>query len=47
MNASADWSRLPMAAADIGMFDDRKIVDVRLSTGKSGQERRARHREVS
>ena len=30
MNASADWSRLTMAAADIGMFDDRKIVDVRI-----------------
>ena len=37
MNASADWSRLPMAAADIGMFDDRKIVDVRLSTGNPGK----------
>ena len=37
MNASADWSRLTMAAADIGMFDDRKIVDVRLSTGNPGK----------
>ena len=37
MNASADWSRLPMAAADIGMFDARKIVDVRLSTGNPGK----------
>ena len=37
MNASADWSRLAMAAADIGMFDDRKIVDVRLPTGNPGK----------
>ena len=38
MNASADWSRLPMAAAD------RRRASLH---GESGQERRARHREVS
>ena len=37
LTATGDWSRLSMAAADIGMFDDRKIVDVRMANGKAGK----------
>ena len=37
LTASGDWSRLTMAAADMGMFDDRKIVEVRIPTGKVGK----------
>ncbi len=36
MSGNADWSRLTMAAADIGMFDDRKLVEVRLPGSKPG-----------
>lgn len=36
MSGNSDWSRLTMAAADIGMFDDQKIVEVRLPGGKPG-----------
>lgn len=36
MSGNSDWSRLTMAAADIGMFDDRKIVEVRLPGAKPG-----------
>ena len=36
MSGNSDWSRLTMAAADIGMFDDQKIVEVRLPGAKPG-----------
>ena len=36
MSGQSDWSRLAMAAADIGMFDDRKLIEVRLPGGKPG-----------
>lgn len=36
MSANADWSQLFDAAASIGMFDDRKFLEVRLPTGKPG-----------
>lgn len=37
LSANSDWSQLPDAAASIGMFDDRKILEVRLPTGRPGQ----------
>lgn len=36
MGARADWSALTMAAADIGIFDDKKILEVRVQNGKPG-----------
>jgi DNA polymerase III subunit delta len=36
MSGQSDWSRLAMAAADIGMFDDKKLIEVRLPGGKPG-----------
>ena len=36
LSASADWSQLPDAAASIGMFDDKKFLEVRLPSGRPG-----------
>lgn len=36
MSGNADWSQLPDAAASIGMFDDRKFLEVRLPGGRPG-----------
>ena len=36
MAGNADWSQLPDAAASIGMFDERKLLEVRLPGGKPG-----------
>ena len=36
LSATADWSQLPDAAASIGMFDDQKLLEVRLPTGRPG-----------
>ena len=36
MNGRTDWSMLTMAAADIGIFDDKKILEVRIPNGKPG-----------
>ncbi len=36
MSGTADWSQLMDAAASIGMFDDRKFLEVRLPGGKPG-----------
>lgn len=36
MTGRTDWSLLTMAAADIGIFDDKKIIEVRIPNGKPG-----------
>ena len=36
MDGRTDWSMLTMAAADIGIFDDKKILEVRIPGGKPG-----------
>lgn len=38
MGGRSDWSELTMAAADVGMFNDKKVVDLRLPGGKPGTE---------
>ncbi len=36
MGANSDWSQLSMAAADVGMFADKKILEVRIPSAKPG-----------
>lgn len=36
MSGTSDWSQLMDAAASIGMFDDKKFLEVRLPGGKPG-----------
>ncbi len=37
MNGSSDWTKLFDSAAEIGMFDERKFLEVRIPTGRPGQ----------
>ena len=37
MNGNSDWSQVTMSAADVGMFADQKVVDVRIPGGKIGR----------
>lgn len=37
MTATSDWSQVVMSAADVGMFADQKVVDVRIPGGKVGR----------
>ena len=37
MNGRSDWTTLTMAAADIGMFSDNKIIEVHVPNGKPGK----------
>ncbi len=37
MGPTSDWSQVAMAAADIGMFAEQKVIDVRVPGGKVGR----------